>query len=159
MFNNFNLLALSFLSATALAAPTPAPQAGTGVNDPAYFWSVTDWSAGCARSGCYYNFNISAPAYNDIPAFSAYCSGYTVGAPFEPCGVNDDLPGNRGVAAHLLDAETGTGAHIEVSLAWVDLEQPDTYYNYTGNATSSYNQFVAPLQSFTITPSSAFGVA
>lgn len=69
------------------------------------------------------DFNISAPAYNDIPAFSAYCSGYTVGAPFQPCGINDDLPGNRGVAAHLLDAETGTGAHIEVSLAWVDLEQ------------------------------------
>lgn len=34
-----------------------------------------------------------------------------------------------------------------------------TYYNYTGNATSIYNQFVAPLQEFTITPSSAFGVA
>ncbi|KAL5318390.1 hypothetical protein ACEPPN_013450 [Leptodophora sp. 'Broadleaf-Isolate-01'] len=160
---NINFLVLSFLSATALAAPAPAPapapQAGTGVNDPAYSWSVTDWSAGCARSGCYYDFNISAPAYNDIPAFSAYCSGYTVGAPFQPCGINDDLPGNRGVAAHLLDAETGTGAHIEVSLAWVDLEQTDTYYNYTGNATSTYNQFVAPPQNFTITPSSAFGVA
>lgn len=155
MFSNFNILALSLLSATALAVPTPAPQAGTGINDPAYSWSVTGWSAGCARSGCYYgssslpshlptplpllpnshipkkliltslpDFNISAPAYNDIPAFSAYCSGGGVGAALKPCGVNDDLPGNRGVAAHLLEAETGSGAHIEVSLQWTDLEHP-----------------------------------
>merc|ERR1711964_702375 len=54
MFKNINLLALSLLSATSLAAPTPAPQSGTGVNDPNYSWSVTGWSAGCARSGCYY---------------------------------------------------------------------------------------------------------
>ncbi|KAG4420408.1 hypothetical protein IFR04_006424 [Cadophora malorum] len=159
MFKSINLLALSLLSATSLAAPTPAPQSGTGVNDPNYSWSVTGWSAGCARSGCYYDFNITAPAYNDIPAFSAYCSGGPEGAAFKPCGVFDDLPGNRGVAAHLLEAETGTGAHIEVSLQWTDLEQTSTYYNYTGNATSIYNQFVAPLQEFTITPSSAFGVA
>ncbi|KAH7346825.1 hypothetical protein BKA65DRAFT_503376 [Rhexocercosporidium sp. MPI-PUGE-AT-0058] len=161
MFKNTNLLALalSLLSASAFAAPAPAPapQAGTGVNDPAYSWSVTQWSAGCARHGCYYIFNISAPAYNDIPAFSAYCSGTGEGAPFQACEVNDDLPGNRGVAAHLLEAEVG--AHIEVSFQWTDLEQSGTYYNYTGNATSFYNQSSAPYQNFTITPSSAFGVA
>lgn len=150
MLHNFNLLALSSLLTASFAAPTPAPQAGTGVNDPSYSWSVTGWSAGCARSGCYYgqfpltllqnpsfchlkyprpisnsisDFNVTAPAYNDIPAFSAYCSGGPEGAVFRPCNVFDDLPGNRGVAAHLLEAETGTGAHIEVSLQWTDLEQ------------------------------------
>ncbi|CZS96265.1 uncharacterized protein RAG0_05904 [Rhynchosporium agropyri] len=159
MLANINLLALSLLAGTALAAPPKPPHAGTGVNDPAYRWSVTDWSAGCGRAGCYYYFNISAPAYKHIPAFSAYCSGAPEDKFSKPCGVNDKLPGNRGVSAHLLEAEQGTGAHIEVSFQWSKLDMPSTYYNYTGNATTIYNQFVAPLQKFTITPSSAFGVA
>ncbi|KAL2070069.1 hypothetical protein VTL71DRAFT_14749 [Oculimacula yallundae] len=159
MLANINLVALSLLSATALAAPTPAPQAGTGVNDPAYSWSVTDWSAGCGRAGCYYYFNISAPAYNSIPAFSAYCSGAPEDKFSKACEVNDGQTPNRGVAAHLLEAETGTGAHIQVSYQFSELDTPSTYYNFTGNATTIYNQFVAPLQKFTITPSSAYGVA
>ncbi|TVY82276.1 hypothetical protein LSUE1_G003087 [Lachnellula suecica] len=160
-----NVLALSALSTAAFAAPAPAAQAGSSINDPYYSWQVTDWSAGCASSGCFYDFNIAGSNYKtdsfDFPPFTAACSGAGVGAPFTPCAVNgpEGEPGNRGVVARLLPAETGAGAHIEVSFEWVDLNQANTYYNFTGDAIASYNQFVGPLEAFTITPSSAFGVA
>lgn len=73
------------------------------------------------------DFNITGPEYTTtnptIPAFAAYCSGGPEGAAFKSCDVFDDGLGNRGVAARLLPAETGTGAHIEVSLQWADLNQ------------------------------------
>jgi len=47
-----DVIALSTLSIVIWAAP--APQSRTGVNDPDYSWQVTGWTAGCARSGCYY---------------------------------------------------------------------------------------------------------
>ena len=132
-------LALSVLPTIALAVPSTQ----AAVNNPKYKWHVTNWSAGCARSGCYYgirlnsfstqsphtykrksDFNITGAEYGHdptIPAFSAHCSGFGVGAPFVPCNVFDDLPANRGVVAKLLPAKTGTGAHIDVSFQWTDL--------------------------------------
>jgi hypothetical protein len=52
IMRSFTVLALS--SVAAIVSAAPAPQVGTGVNDPNYNWQVTGWSAGCARSGCYY---------------------------------------------------------------------------------------------------------
>jgi len=57
IMRSFSVLALSSLAAIASAAP--APQVGTGVNDPNYSWQVTEWEAGCARAGCYYRKWIS----------------------------------------------------------------------------------------------------
>ncbi|EPE30068.1 hypothetical protein GLAREA_12791 [Glarea lozoyensis ATCC 20868] len=159
----FNIALISSLAAAVIAAPAPVPQT---TNNPTYSWDVTGWSAGCARAGCYYDFNITAPAHGTnptVPAFSAYCSGsengFGLGGDYRACNIFDDLPANRGVVAKLLPAPTGSGAHIQVSLQWTDLEQASTYYNYTGHANSTYNQFVAPLQSFKITPTEFFGVA
>jgi hypothetical protein len=135
----FNLITLGALATTILAIPTPQ----TGVNDPSYRWEVTGWSAGCAHSGCYYgkssyairdsvltsfaDFNITGQAYGAspaIPAFSAYCSGGPEGVPYRLCKILDSGPTNRAVAAKLLPAATGTGAHIDVSIQWHDLVTP-----------------------------------
>ncbi|KAG9229130.1 hypothetical protein BJ875DRAFT_508122 [Amylocarpus encephaloides] len=146
----FNLAAAtSLLAAAVSAAPTPEATTSNGVP---YTWSVTGWTAGCARS-CFYDFNITGNAFGEtptIPAFSAYCSGYDVGGDYKACDVFDELPGKRGVVAKLLPAETGAGAHIQVSLQWTDLEQPTV---------ATYNQFSSPAESFTITPTEAWGVA
>jgi hypothetical protein len=73
-------------------------------------------------------FNITGPQFNNIPAFSAFCSGredgYGLGNNYTQCGVNDDGLGNRGVKAHLLPAEMGTGAHIEVAYMITELNAP-----------------------------------
>ncbi|KAI6251536.1 hypothetical protein HI914_00110 [Erysiphe necator] len=129
----------------------------SNVNLDGYKWDVTEWSAGCARSGCYYHFKISGSAFDSgikIPAFAASCSGYKDGDPFVPCKMNDpaDDP-SLAVGARLQDRQlSGPGAHIVVSYKFPDASQSDTFYNYTGYATSSFNQFVAPEQNFTITP-------
>ncbi|EHK96603.1 hypothetical protein M7I_7694 [Glarea lozoyensis 74030] len=151
----FNIALISSLAAAVIAAPAPVPQT---TNNPTYSWDVTGWSAGCARAGCYYgklpHLPSPAPAHGTnptVPAFSAYCSGsengFGLGGDYRACNIFDDLPANRGVVAKLLPAPTGSGAHIQVSLQWTDLEQ------------ATYNQFVAPLQSFKITPTEFFGVA
>jgi hypothetical protein len=44
-------LVLPLLALTASAAPTPDI---VYYGDSAYEWQVTNWSAGCARAGCYY---------------------------------------------------------------------------------------------------------
>ncbi|GAW17032.1 hypothetical protein EKO27_g4030 [Xylaria grammica] len=132
-----------------------------------YDWAVTGWSAGCARSGCYYDFNVTGvqnltqrPA---TPAFKAYCSGFGEGAPYRLCDRLDEEDTDAIVVAKLLPSNiTANGtrsAIIQVSLKYTDLETPTTWWNFTGHAASFYNQFSAPLQNFTITPSEIIGVA
>lgn len=122
----FNVLTVAtLLSAAATAAPVEVEARQTPAVE-GYSWSVTDWYAGCSRSTCVYGFNITGAAHDpNIPSFSARCDSWAgEGAEYTPCGVNDEGPGNRGVFAKLLAVnETGTGAHIQVSYKWTDLEQ------------------------------------
>lgn len=96
-----------------------------------YDWSVTGWSAGCARSGCYYDFNVSGPADDQSPArpaFLAYCSGFGEDGPYEECNLLDEADVARRVVAKLLpairsnDTNTSTIAQIQVSFMYTDLE-------------------------------------
>lgn len=94
-----------------------------------YDWSVTNWSAGCARSGCYYDFNVSGVADDQNPArpaFLAYCSGGVEDAPYDECTLLDEADVDRRVAARLLNAtranNTNTIAHIQVSFQYTDLD-------------------------------------
>ncbi|KAI0479758.1 hypothetical protein F4859DRAFT_449114 [Xylaria cf. heliscus] len=132
-----------------------------------YSWEVTGWSAGCARAGCYYDFNVtgaenlsSNPA---TPAFKAYCAGEGEGSPYRLCTRLDDGKDDAVVVAKLLPSTTqedgSRPATIQVSLKYTDLNTPTTWWNFTGHAASFYNQFNAPLQSFTITPDEITGVA
>ncbi|KAI0974105.1 hypothetical protein F4678DRAFT_399347 [Xylaria arbuscula] len=132
-----------------------------------YDWAVTGWSAGCARSGCYYDFNVTGAEnltqYPPTPAFKAYCSGDGEGSPYRLCQRLDDEDTDALVVAKLLPSNTTSNgtrhARIQVSLKYTDLYTPTTWWNFTGHADSVYNQFVAPLQNFTITPSEITGVA
>ncbi|KAI1355144.1 hypothetical protein F5Y01DRAFT_270924 [Xylaria sp. FL0043] len=131
-----------------------------------YNWAVTGWSAGCAKSGCSYDFNITGAEnltqYPKTPAFKAYCAGFGEGSPYRLCDRLDDGKTDAIVVAKLLPSNTTNGtrhAKIQVSLKYTDLDSPTTWWNFTGHADSVYNQFVAPLQNFTITPSEITGVA
>ncbi|KAH6655509.1 hypothetical protein BKA67DRAFT_657444 [Truncatella angustata] len=149
--------------ASAVSAVTFHVQAVEG-----YDWDVTAWSAGCERSGCYYDFNVSGPADDQNPprpAFLAYCSGFGEGAEYDECTLLDEGDVARRVVAKLLPAirfnstNTSTIAQIQVSFQYTDLEVSTTWWNFTGHGNSSYNQFVAPLQNFTIKPDTISGVA
>ncbi|TGJ88714.1 hypothetical protein E0Z10_g31 [Xylaria hypoxylon] len=155
------------LTALAGASSASASVMRIAADSMEYDWAVTGWSAGCARAGCYYDFNITgaenltqSPA---TPAFKAYCSGYYEGAPYTLCERLDEEDTDATVVAKLLPSNiTANGSRyavIQVSLEYTDLETPTTWWNFTGHASSIYNQFVAPLQSFTITPSEIIGVA
>jgi hypothetical protein len=119
--------------ATALAA-LASTVTGTAFRTQAvegYDWDVTNWSAGCARAGCYYDFNISGPADSNNPArpaFLAYCSGSGEGADYEKCELFDEASVQRVVAAKLLTSTTSnssdTIAHIQVTFKYQDLETP-----------------------------------
>ncbi|RYP74791.1 hypothetical protein DL769_003938 [Monosporascus sp. CRB-8-3] len=132
-----------------------------------YVWEVTGWSAGCARSGCYYDFNITAEAnttsFPQRPAFSAYCHGFGEGAPYELCDLLMEPKVPLAVEAKLLPADRApnatTKANIQVSVQHIDLQTPTTYWNYTAKGQATYNQFVAPLMNFTMRPHEMFGAA
>jgi len=120
------------LTLTALVAFTSTtfaiPLSALNPRQPApstYSWSVINWSAGCARAGCYYDFNITGPCTSNIPSFSAYCSGNDVGY-YVACSINDDGPDTRGVAASLLPREQNTegGARISVSFRYSEVDVP-----------------------------------
>lgn len=112
--------------ATAVSAVPFKVQAVEG-----YDWVVSNWSAGCARSGCYYDFNVSAPADDQSPArpaFLAYCSGFGEGASYDECTLLDESDVGRRVVAKLLPAirasNATTIAQIQVSLQYTDLTTP-----------------------------------
>jgi hypothetical protein len=144
-------------------------------------WLVTNWGAGCAHRGCFYDFIITAPASRSIPAFSAYCSGdeETANGFFRPCGVNDSGLGNRGVAAKFIPrknpnigsplsyfavsfayTDISTGRHVTlIAVIFIASEcmvkkqnSPGTVHNFTGYGDAVFNQFVGPARNFTITP-------
>ncbi|KAI1194800.1 hypothetical protein F5X97DRAFT_263953 [Nemania serpens] len=131
-----------------------------------YNWAVTGWNAGCARAGCFYDFNITGvgnlTSRPPTPGFKAYCSGEGEGSPYRLCDRLDSEDTDAIVVAKLLPSSILNGtrpATIQVSLKYTDLDTPTTWWNFTGHASSFYNQFVAPSQNFTITPDEITGVA
>ncbi|KAI0206114.1 hypothetical protein F4808DRAFT_455601 [Astrocystis sublimbata] len=124
-----------------------------------YNWAVTGWSAGYFNITGAANYTSRPPT----PAFKAYCAGDGEGSPYRLCRRVDKEKTDAIVVAKLLPRPTynnGTvPATIQVSLRYTDLYTPTTWWNFTGHASSFYNQFVAPLQNFTITPDEITGVA
>ncbi|KAI1502845.1 hypothetical protein F5X99DRAFT_407650 [Biscogniauxia marginata] len=155
---------LAALAGTSSASAVFLQMAAAQLN---YQWAVTGWSAGCARAGCYYDFNITGAANETArparPGFKAYCSGQGEGSPYADCKRLDSDDDSLEVAARLLPSNTTTGgnrqAHIEVSLQHTDPEIQTTWYNYTGDGYASFNQFTSPTENFTIQVDSFYGVA
>lgn len=121
--------ALALMASTAIAGPV-AHQAGI---PKGWNWQVEGWSAGCARSGCYYNFNVTIPSVKNGPAgVKAYCSGseqgydssFSVPSTFRNCQLLEGV--NNGVSARFNLREQvrpGQGGgmgpkEIEVSFAY-----------------------------------------
>ncbi|KAI0502840.1 hypothetical protein F5B22DRAFT_44506 [Xylaria bambusicola] len=155
------------LTALAGASSASAMVMRIAAESMEYDWAVTGWSAGCARQGCYYDFNITGEANLTsrpaTPAFKAYCAGDGEGSPYRLCQRIDEEDTDAIVVAKLLPSNTTTNgtrhAKIQVSLRYTDLYSSTTWWNFTGRAVSFYNQFSAPLQNFTITPTEITGVA
>ncbi|KAK5135753.1 hypothetical protein LTR08_004739 [Meristemomyces frigidus] len=152
------LAATASLTTSSTAAPTGT---SSGKDTAEYRWQVTGWSAGCARSGCYYDFNVTGPEDGNIPCFQAYCSGDDVGY-FKQCEIlsGSSTSSIPSVAAELDHYNTSTAdgiAAMAVSLSFVDADS-GARYNYTGHHNATYNQFAAPLESFKIKPDSATAV-
>ena len=156
---------LALLATSALASPV-ARQIAIPEN---WNWHVENWSAGCARSGCYYNFNITVPTVEgEIAGVKAYCSGgeqgydnsFTIPSVYQNCRLLEGV--NNGVAAKFsLRENDGQGfgpKDIIVSFLYSGYEDRPAY-NFSGSHEAKYNQFVAPLMEFDITPTQVFGVA
>ncbi|KAI1823830.1 hypothetical protein F4861DRAFT_298380 [Xylaria intraflava] len=158
-----NILLAALVSASSASAAILRIAADT----LEYDWVVTDWDAGCSRNECAYDFKIAGPAnYTSrpaTPAFEAHCAGNGEGAPYRLCKRLDSGETDAEVVSKLLPSNSTTnGTHpaiIQVSLKYTDLNSPTTWWNFTGHATSFYNEFVAPRQTFTITPDEIAGVA
>ncbi|EMF08837.1 uncharacterized protein SEPMUDRAFT_151752 [Sphaerulina musiva SO2202] len=148
---------LSLLTTAALAAALPQPQ--TATTDPTtglptgYYWSVYDWQAGCASSGCSYNFNVTGVQDGLYPGFLAYCNGYDTGF-YGQCQILNatSTSGIPFVSASLQPSKQDGVAKMSVSLEFVD-SASNIKYNISAFADATYNAFVAPLQDFTVTPS------
>ncbi|OTB09074.1 hypothetical protein M426DRAFT_18459 [Hypoxylon sp. CI-4A] len=160
--------ASSLLTTVAGVSAASAAVMKIASDDAGWDWAVTGWSAGCARAGCYYDFNVtgvgSTTAYPKTPSFKAYCSGEGEGASYRACTTLQDSETDYEVVAKLLPSNSSTNGtshkpNIQVSLQYTDLDSPTTWWNYSGKAEASYNQFVAPLMNFTITPDTIYGVA
>lgn len=116
---------LSLLTTAALAAALPQPQ--TATTDPTtglptgYYWSVYDWQAGCASSGCSYNFNVTGVQDGLYPGFLAYCNGYDTGF-YGQCQILNatSTSGIPFVSASLQPSKQDGVAKMSVSLEFVD---------------------------------------
>lgn len=106
------LLATITAAAGLLASASALPASNTN-EDSAYTWQVSEWEAGCGRSGCYYYFNVTGAASDKKTAFKAYCHGTDEGY-FTPCDLLSGAEGT-GVAAELA-TYNDTVAKMGVSL-------------------------------------------
>lgn len=91
------------LSAGALASPVlQTRQMDIPEN---WVWHVSGWEAGCSRSGCYYNFNVTVPSVEgQILGAKGYCHGYEngwyrQGNWYENCQILEGV--NNGISAKL----------------------------------------------------------
>jgi hypothetical protein len=114
--------ALALLATSAIAGPV-ARQIAIPEN---WDWQVENWEGGCARSGCYYYFNVSVPSVEgQILGAKAQCSGseqgydsgFTIPSTFTSCrileGVNNGIAARFGPRAN--DGNGGGPKEIEVS--------------------------------------------
>jgi hypothetical protein len=101
------------LSGAALASPVL--QHRTTSIPENWNWPVSGWTAGCARAGCYYNFNVTIPSVDTeqwkIAGVKAYCNGYENGEYgeenfYEGCQILEGV--NNGVAAKMSKRESST---------------------------------------------------
>ncbi|KAF2165884.1 hypothetical protein M409DRAFT_23615 [Zasmidium cellare ATCC 36951] len=140
---------LGALIVPSLAVAIPQTDAATGL--PQYYhWNITSWHAGCARSGCSYNFNVTGHKDGIYPSFLAYCAGEDIGF-FEGCEILEGVStsGTPFVAASLQPSRQDGVASLAVSLSFTDADTLITY-NITGTHEATYNAFVAPLENFSI---------
>ncbi|KAK8041778.1 hypothetical protein PG993_006301 [Apiospora rasikravindrae] len=150
-----------------LAATVAASPVATRAAD--YQWDVTEWDAGCNNEGCTYQFQIAGAATSDYPArpaFSATCAGQSfdgkVYSEYADCKLDSkDTKGS--LVSRLNKPEQLLGSRtvipVQVSFQFADLNQDNTYWNYTGVANTTFNRGGAPPQSFAIIPKESFGIA
>lgn len=111
--------------AAAVVSAAPVAQASE------YTFQVSEWNAGCGRSGCSANFKVSGAATTDYPkhpAFEATCFVDGEGADYTPCKLTDTGSAvSRSVVAQLLPSTTVEGentiAHVQVSYMHADEDQ------------------------------------
>lgn len=116
-----SLTTLLALSAGALASPVLQDrQIAIPEN---WNWHVSGWSAGCSRSGCSYNFNVTVPSVEgQILGVKAYCNGYEngwyrKGNWFDNCQILEGV--NNGVAAKFSERESDVdGSPKEIILSF-----------------------------------------
>ncbi|KAK7908750.1 hypothetical protein PG985_016053 [Apiospora marii] len=152
-----------FATLAATAAATPV-----AIRAADYQWDVTEWDGGCDNVGCDYKFNIAGAATSDYPArpaFKATCSGRSVDAQIETQYTDCKLEGDvkASMVSKLNKPEQLLGSRtvipLQVSFQFADLNQDNTYWNYTGHANTSMNRGGEPPLSFTILPKESFGIA
>ena len=111
--------------ATLSAAAAVSAQ-GAGADD--WEWSVTDWEAGCVKSGCFTSFNIKADELergeqHKLPAFNAACS-FDEGAEEKTCELTITPSTTMEVRGQLIAAEEGAdGPTVQVSVEFGSYEQ------------------------------------
>lgn len=124
-----NMQFISILaSAAALVVPSPAAAIPETTAAPSglpegYQWSVEDWHAGCAHSGCSYTFNVTGAISSPYPGFKAYCSGSDTGY-YADCEILEGVStsGTPFVAASLRPNVQNSIATMSVSLSFTDAD-------------------------------------
>jgi len=103
------LVSATTLLLAAATLALSAPVNPTANSTEPYKWKITGWSAGCSRSGCYYDFNITSPEFYDgfhvLPAFDAYCSGDQNSSTvenFRPCKYLSSPPAAANLSASFI---------------------------------------------------------
>ncbi|CAI6337714.1 unnamed protein product [Periconia digitata] len=159
-----SFLSLALLASSTLASPLLPRQVDIPEN---WDWQVTNWEAGCSRSGCYYHFNLTVPSINNQLGVLASCRGYeqgydnsfTIPSVYEDCttlaGRNNRAAAKLGPRVH--DGNGFGPKEIWVSFSYEAAEGAPTY-NWSGPHEAKYNQFVSPPLNFTMTATEVFGV-
>lgn len=119
-----------FLSTITAALAAALPQSGYGSSTglPSdYHWDVENWTAGCVRAGCSYDFNVTGAKQDIYPAFKAYCSGFNTYETyyFQDCKLlESNSTGSVPRVAASLPAGAQDGyAKMSVSLKFTELER------------------------------------
>lgn len=117
------LASAAALIAPSLAAALPETFAAPSGLPEGYQWSVENWHAGCARSGCSYDFNVTGTITPPYPGFKAYCSGSDTGY-YANCEILEGVStsGIPFVAASLRPNFQNGIATMSVSLSFTDAD-------------------------------------
>lgn len=126
------LLTVSAATAGALATPIQPTLEIRQIAIPSnWTWHVSGWEAGCTRSGCYYNFNVTVPTVEgQIAGVKAYCSGnengyYRKGNWYKSCQILEGV--NNGVAAKLSERSDDVESPQEIDISFLYAGYEDRY--------------------------------